>query len=62
MIRPISDDPCKECRFSEVWDFDDDFVEYRCRAGVPDNEPCDGEPERYTDYELYAMENPREWR
>ena len=61
--RPYDDDPCRDCRYGWEMDSEEDengneFIWYCCRADM--DSTCEEEPERYTDYELYRRENPRE--
>lgn len=61
--RPVDDDPCKDCRYGWSMDVEEDengkeYIWYSCRLDM--DSTCEEEPEKYSDYELYARENPRE--
>ena len=57
--RSCNFDPCRDCRYSDLWDFDEDYSEYWCFLDMPPDE-CDGQPDELSDYEKYTRENPRE--
>lgn len=58
--RPYDDDPCRDCRYAYDTDWQDGCTIYTCKADVPDDEECDGEPGELCDYDLYKLENPYE--